>query len=95
MPRLKIFMAMRSSPCRGVFIITDARQYWQICCGHIIQEVQLKICRMPTSIVSYIYVGNNDGENLTALKTFSCEEVYEGNVIDDAVSITLVVTAAV
>ncbi|KAH9668904.1 hypothetical protein KPL70_021568 [Citrus sinensis] len=85
MPRLKIFMAMRSSPCRGVFIITDARQYWQICCGHIIQE--------PTSIMSYIYVGNNDGENLTALKTFSCEEVYEGNVIDDAVSITLVVTA--
>ncbi|ESR45427.1 hypothetical protein CICLE_v10002980mg [Citrus x clementina] len=46
----------------------------------------------PTSIMSYIYVGNNDGENLTALKTFSCEEVYEGNVIDDAVSITLVVT---
>ncbi|KAK9230202.1 hypothetical protein WN944_023169 [Citrus x changshan-huyou] len=43
MPRLKIFMAMRSSPCRGVFIITDARQYWQICCGHIIQEVYKRL----------------------------------------------------
>ena len=39
----------------------------------------------PTSIVSYVYLGNNDGEILTALKTFSSKEIYKGNFIGDAV----------
>ena len=40
----------------------------------------------PTSIVSYVYLGKNDGEILTALETFSSKEIYKGNVFGDAVS---------
>eukprot|EP01023_Acetabularia_acetabulum_P004543 TRINITY_DN11925_c0_g1_i3.p1 TRINITY_DN11925_c0_g1~~TRINITY_DN11925_c0_g1_i3.p1 ORF type:complete len:507 (-),score=97.32 TRINITY_DN11925_c0_g1_i3:693-2213(-) len=40
----------------------------------------------PTSIVSYNHLGNNDGKNLSAPKTFRSKEISKSNVVDDMVS---------
>merc|ERR1711963_1181208 len=39
----------------------------------------------PTSIVSYNHLGNNDGKNLSAPKTFRSKEISKSNVVDDMV----------
>ncbi|KAK7098960.1 uncharacterized protein [Littorina saxatilis] len=40
----------------------------------------------PTSIVSYNHLGNNDGMNLSAPKTFRSKEISKSNVVDDMVA---------
>lgn len=40
----------------------------------------------PVSIVSYNHLGNNDGMNLSAPKTFRSKEISKSNVVDDMVS---------
>merc|ERR1719217_1057467 len=39
----------------------------------------------PTAIVSYNHLGNNDGKNLQAPKTFRSKEISKSNVVDDMV----------
>lgn len=39
----------------------------------------------PVSVVSYNHLGNNDGKNLSAPKTFRSKEISKSNVIDDMV----------
>merc|ERR1719243_477805 len=39
----------------------------------------------PTSIVSYNHLGNNDGKNLSAPRTFRSKEISKSNVVDDMV----------
>ncbi|KAF2284078.1 hypothetical protein GH714_018839 [Hevea brasiliensis] len=41
---------------------------------------------LPTSIVSYNHLGNNDGMNLSAPQTFRSKEISKSNVVDDMVS---------
>ncbi|RZC85146.1 hypothetical protein C5167_007758 [Papaver somniferum] len=41
---------------------------------------------VPTSIVSYNHLGNNDGMNLSAPQTFRSKEISKSNVVDDMVS---------
>jgi myo-inositol-1-phosphate synthase len=40
----------------------------------------------PVSIVSYNHLGNNDGKNLQAPKTFRSKEISKSNVVDDMVA---------
>ena len=40
----------------------------------------------PTAIVSYNHLGNNDGKNLQAPKTFRSKEISKSNVVDDMVA---------
>jgi len=40
----------------------------------------------PVSIVSYNHLGNNDGKNLSAPKTFRSKEISKSNVVDDMVA---------
>ncbi|KAJ4868029.1 Inositol-3-phosphate synthase isozyme 1 [Raphanus sativus] len=40
---------------------------------------------LPTSIVSYKHLGNNDGMNLSAPQTFRSKEIPKSNVVDDMV----------
>lgn len=39
----------------------------------------------PRSIVSYNHLGNNDGKNLSAPKTFRSKEISKRGVVDDVV----------
>ncbi|KAH0850535.1 LOW QUALITY PROTEIN: hypothetical protein HID58_095442, partial [Brassica napus] len=41
---------------------------------------------LPTSIVSYNHLGNNDGMNLSAPQTFRSKEISKSNVVDDMVA---------
>ncbi len=40
---------------------------------------------LPTSIVSYNHLGNNDGKNLSAPQQFRSKEISKSNVVDDMV----------
>ncbi|RWW55056.1 hypothetical protein BHE74_00038323, partial [Ensete ventricosum] len=48
--------------------------------------IRLKLGLLPTSIVSYNHLGNNDGLNLSAPQTFRSKEISKSNVVDDMVS---------
>ncbi|KAF8098500.1 hypothetical protein N665_0264s0004 [Sinapis alba] len=41
---------------------------------------------LPTSILSYNHLGNNDGINLSAPQTFRSKEISKSNVVDDMVA---------
>ncbi|CAF2353528.1 unnamed protein product [Brassica napus] len=46
----------------------------------------ISLSALPTSIVSYNHLGNNDGMNLSAPQTFRSKEISKSNVVDDMVA---------
>ncbi|KAH9717459.1 hypothetical protein KPL71_021822 [Citrus sinensis] len=75
----------------GEYVITSAMtsdsQSWQMELSLLHKQAYTTVFETPpTSIVNFVYLGNNDGEILTALETFGSKEIYKGNVFGDAVS---------
>ncbi|MES1914930.1 MAG: Inositol-3-phosphate synthase [Cercozoa sp. M6MM] len=69
----------------GVFIGGDDFKSGQTKMKSVLVDFLVSAGLKPTSIVSYNHLGNNDGCNLSAPKTFRSKEISKSNVVDDMV----------
>jgi len=70
----------------GVFIAGDDFKSGQTKLKSVLVDFLVSAGIKPRSIVSYNHLGNNDGRNLSAPKTFRSKEISKSNVVDDMVS---------
>jgi myo-inositol-1-phosphate synthase len=70
----------------GVFIAGDDFKSGQTKLKSVLVDFLVSAGIKPESIVSYNHLGNNDGKNLSAPKTFRSKEISKSNVVDDMVS---------
>jgi myo-inositol-1-phosphate synthase len=70
----------------GVFIGGDDFKSGQTKIKSVMADFLVSAGIKPESIVSYNHLGNNDGKNLQAPKTFRSKEISKSNVVDDMVS---------
>ncbi|KAA0149228.1 hypothetical protein FNF27_05576 [Cafeteria roenbergensis] len=71
---------------KGVFIAGDDFKSGQTKLKSVLVDFLVSAGIKPRSIVSYNHLGNNDGRNLSAPKTFRSKEISKSNVVDDMVS---------
>jgi len=70
----------------GVFIAGDDFKSGQTKLKSVLVDFLVSAGIKPEAIVSYNHLGNNDGKNLSAPKTFRSKEISKSNVVDDMVS---------
>jgi myo-inositol-1-phosphate synthase len=70
----------------GVFIAGDDFKSGQTKLKSVLVDFLVSAGIKPEAIVSYNHLGNNDGHNLSAPKTFRSKEISKSNVVDDMVS---------
>lgn len=70
----------------GVFIAGDDFKSGQTKLKSVLVDFLVSAGIRPDAIVSYNHLGNNDGHNLSAPKTFRSKEISKSNVVDDMVS---------
>lgn len=70
----------------GVFIAGDDFKSGQTKLKSVLVDFLVSAGIKPEAIVSYNHLGNNDGRNLSAPKTFRSKEISKSSVVDDMVS---------
>lgn len=70
----------------GVFVGGDDFKSGQTKIKSVLVDFLVGAGIKPTSIVSYNHLGNNDGRNLSAPKTFRSKEISKRGVVDDMVA---------
>lgn len=70
---------------KKVFIAGDDFKSGQTKLKSVLVDFLVSAGIKPVSIVSYNHLGNNDGMNLSAPKTFRSKEISKSNVVDDMV----------
>jgi len=71
---------------KGVFIAGDDFKSGQTKMKSVLVDFMVSAGFKPESIVSYNHLGNNDGKNLSAPRTFRSKEISKSNVVDDMVA---------
>ncbi|XP_050411311.1 inositol-3-phosphate synthase 1-B [Patella vulgata] len=71
---------------KKVFIAGDDFKSGQTKIKSVLVDFLVSAGIKPVSIVSYNHLGNNDGKNLSAPKTFRSKEISKSNVVDDMVA---------